>query len=170
MSERPGIMLYFSEWIPMLKLDDSTLASVLRAAIMYGYAGEVPSFEGINAVMWAMIADKLDRDSAAYEERCRKARWSRYKGIEEQHGRKPLRYDEWITEVDQRQPTSRMADGFDETEPEKEPESEQETKSESESEQETQGDYKGGEPYKPLTEAAFEERRQEMLSKLGVSW
>ena len=167
MSERPGIMLYFSEWIPMLKLDDSTLASVLRAAIMYGYAGEVPSFEGINAVMWAMIADKLDRDSAAYEERCRKARWSRYKGVEEQHGRKPLCYYEWITEVDQRQPTSTMADGLDETESKKDKQTKQELKKES------QGDARGAElpePYQPLSEDAFEERRKAALARLGVDW
>ena len=163
----------------MLKLDDSTLAPLLRAAIMYGYAGEAPSFDGINAVVWAMIKDKLDRDSAAYEERCRKARWSRYKGVQEKSGHAALSYEDWAESIDQRQPTSTNVDDSDETETEPKTEPKTETHTETQVEAKGAGGNRLGElfenagfpkPYQPLTEDDFERQREAQLAKLGVSW
>ena len=95
-------MLYFSDWTPMLALDDSTLAALFRAAVRYAAEGEVPDFEGVSAILWGMIAPKIDRDGEAFAEKCRKARYSRYRGIEKSHDRAPLEYDEWIDLVDNR--------------------------------------------------------------------
>lgn len=106
MSDRPGIMLYFDDWVPMLSLDDSSLADLLRAAIRYGKNGERPVFEGTNAILWGMIVSRIDRDAKAFNEKCRKARYSRYRGIEKDRGREPLDYETWLESVDERQPTS----------------------------------------------------------------
>lgn len=106
MADRPGIMLYFDDWVPMLSLDDSSLADLLRAAIQYGANGERPVFDGANAILWAMIASRIDRDAKAFNEKCRKARYNRYRGIEKDHGREPLDYEAWIEPVDECQPTS----------------------------------------------------------------
>lgn len=106
MSEKPGFMIYFADWMPLLKMDDTSLAALFRAVVNYGATGEVPSFTGMNAILWEMIVPKVDRDEERYQETCRKARFSRYKGIEKQHGREGLSYEEWCEQIDERQRTS----------------------------------------------------------------
>ena len=108
--ERPGVMLYFSDWVPMLSLDDPKLAALLRAAVRYGALGEVPEFEGVDAVLWGMIASRIDRDGKAFEGKCRDARYKRYKGIEKSNGREPLEFEDWAEQIDQCRPMSTGVD------------------------------------------------------------
>lgn len=66
MAERPGFMVYFAEWRPLLKLDDATLARLFRASADYTQYGIVPDFDGMEAIVWGMLTPKLDRDEKQY--------------------------------------------------------------------------------------------------------
>ena len=166
-------MLYFSDWTPMLALDDSTLAALFRAAVRYAAEGEVPDFEGVSAILWGMIAPKIDRDGEAFAEKCRKARYSRYRGIEKSHDRAPLEYDEWIDLVDNR-PSSTIVNRRDQLQSQ----SQLQKQSQLQPQPQTQGDEGGSwsfddlfspfspGSYEPLEEDAFEEQREAQLAKL----
>lgn len=95
MSERPGMMIYFSVWESLTETDDATVAAFLRAAIQYSRYGVVPSFTGIKAVLWASIKDGLDRDATAYEKRRVDAMYAAYKRDAEN----PLSKDEWRKQI-----------------------------------------------------------------------
>lgn len=95
MSERPGMMIYFSVWESLTETDDATVATFLRAAIQYSRYGVVPSFTGINAVLWASIKDGLDRDAKAYEKRRIDAIYAAYKRDTEN----PLSKEEWRKQI-----------------------------------------------------------------------
>ena len=173
MAERPGIMFYFDDWEPMLALDDKSLADMLRASIRYGLTGEVPDFDGINAVLWGMIAPKIVRDGERYEARKESGEYAVYCREIKKAGEEPLSFMDWKKEKDR--PLSIDNDSIQQ---QQQSQFQQQTQQQLQPhlqqqdhfQMQCQGDSKGGEPYKPLTEAAFEERRQEMLSKLGVSW
>lgn len=77
--ERPGIMAYFSDWLPLLELNDTELAGLFRAVIRYGKYGEIPEFSGLLNVMWSMIRPKIDNDGKSYEKQVAHARYMAYK-------------------------------------------------------------------------------------------
>jgi hypothetical protein len=169
-------MAYFDDWMPLLALDDASLAGLFRAAVRYVADGEVPDFDGINAILWGMIAPKLDRDGAAYFEKCRKARYSRYRGLEKGQGRTPLEYEEWIEQVDSRPPLSNVNERDQlQYQQQSQLQSQLQEQSQLQRQQQEQGDLKGGgeiatgftPPYRPPTETDFEDMRSAALAKLG---
>lgn len=100
MADRPGVMVFFSDWEALLDLDDAMLARLFRATVKYARYGEVPDFSGIERILWGILAPKLDNDEARYQESCRRKRYGRYKGVEYQHGRVPLEYEDWCEIID----------------------------------------------------------------------
>ena len=165
MADRPGIMFYFDDWGPMLALDDKSLADMLRASIRYGLTGEVPDFDGINAVLWGMLAPKIVRDGERYEARKESGEYAVFCREIKKNGEEPPSFSDW--KQSKNRPLS-----IDNDSNQQQPQLQQQTQLQQQNhfQMQGQGDSKGGELYKPVTEAACEEKRQEMLSKLGVNW
>lgn len=87
MSERPGIILYFDTMEPILHfLPNDSLGALVRAAILYAQTGEVPDIgeDKILCFAWESLRQKLDRDDAAYKDRCEKNRANARKRWDEQ--------------------------------------------------------------------------------------
>lgn len=114
-ADRPGLMIYFDLWEPLLKSDNESLAELFRAAILYGKYGVVPEFVGINEILWSIIRPALDRDADRYEQTRLVKKYARYCGLEQKAGRVPLSREEWqhmLTRVDcveHNQPSTKTA-------------------------------------------------------------
>jgi hypothetical protein len=160
-------MCYFSDWEPLFDMGDESLAKFFRAAINYAHFGEVPSFSGMDAVIWKMLYPKIDRDGEAYAENCRKKRYARYVGIEKTHNHEPLPYEEWIERIDNRQQASTDVNEHDQLE------QQPQKQSQSHPQRELQGDQGGSggnvrlsPVYEPPSEEEFDQRRAAALSML----
>ncbi len=68
--ERPGMLLYFEEFLPALKrFNNEELGIILRAVIRYGAEGEEPELDGNLGFFFEIIKPKLDRDLEKYRQR-----------------------------------------------------------------------------------------------------
>jgi len=95
LAERPGVMFYYEQWEPILKLPDKEVARLVRATLQYGKHGEEPLLSGVSAILWEMVKPTLDRDDDRYKIRCIKNRHAVYVREEKKAGRDPLGFDEW---------------------------------------------------------------------------
>ena len=100
MAERPGFMIYFTDWLPLLKLDDSTLATLFRACVKYAGAGEWPELAGTSEIIWGMLYPKLDRDGERYESRKESGEYAAFCREEKRAGREPVSFAAWRIEKD----------------------------------------------------------------------
>jgi len=98
MADRPGIMFYFSDWMPLLALDDATIAALFRAAIRYGKRGEEPELSDMAAILWGLLSPKIDRDGDRYENACLSAKYAVFCREQKKIGEIPLSFEEWKTE------------------------------------------------------------------------
>lgn len=96
MTERPGIILYFDKWEPMLKLPDNEIGSLFRAALLYSRYGELPEFSDFRSILWEMIRPGLDYDATRYEHSNKQKRYAVYCREERKQGREPLAFADWI--------------------------------------------------------------------------
>lgn len=162
MADRPGVLFYFTDWEPLLVLDDTALAELFRAALRYAQYGEVPDFEGTSAIFWRLIAPKIDRDGERYRSTCESAKYSVYCREEKKAGRTPLTREEWehrsISNDIQLQPQSQSQS-----------QSQQQGQGQEQGDQrgEGKGDNSSLPPiYHVMPEDEFEKKRQEMLNML----
>lgn len=88
-------MFYFADWEPMLSLDDTSLAALFKAAIRYGLTGEIAEFQGFSAVLWGMIAPKIDRDGERYEARRESGEYAVYCREAKRAEGEPMPFDVW---------------------------------------------------------------------------
>ena len=65
---KPGVMIYFETGRAIKTLDYETKGRLFEAILEYAEYGVVPEFDGTLAVVWPFVSDKIDRDSARYEE------------------------------------------------------------------------------------------------------
>lgn len=65
---KPGVMIYFETGRAIKTLDYETKGKLFEAILEYAEYGVVPEFDGTLAVVWPFVSDKIDRDSARYEE------------------------------------------------------------------------------------------------------
>ena len=169
MSERPGVMFYFQDWTPLLSLTDESLARLFRATIAYAADGVWPELTGVEEIFWGLIFPKIDRDRDRFEEKCQKARYSRYRGIEKANGRDPLEFDAWKEIVDC-QPISTDVNARDQHQRQGQPQLQVQVQPQSQihlqEQDQRQGDIGGGRPYAPLPEADFERSREAGLRKI----
>ena len=160
MADRPGVLLYFTDWEPLLVLDDSELAGLFRAAIRYAQYGEVPEFNGTSAIIWRLIAPKIDRDGERYRNTCENAKYAVYCREEMKAGRTPLTRGEWehrsISNDIQLQP-----------QPKSQPQRQEQGQGQGDQRGEGEGDGSFlPSAYHVMPEDEFEKRRQEMLNML----
>ena len=66
--EKPGVMIYFETARAVKGLDYETKGRLFEAIMEYAEFGAVPELDGVLAVVWPFVADKVDRDSSKYEE------------------------------------------------------------------------------------------------------
>lgn len=96
MSERPGVMFYFSDWSGILNLgDDATLGRFARAALEYGQSGTDTTFQGIERAIWEPLKARIDRDGERYQRRREAGGYAVYCREEKREGRTPLAHAEW---------------------------------------------------------------------------
>lgn len=95
MAERPGIMIYFDQWEPLLKAGDETAGALLRAAVMYARYGEVPAFSGVSEILWGIVRPMLDRDGERYEQTLAQRRYAVYCRDIRKKGYEPLSMEDW---------------------------------------------------------------------------
>lgn len=95
MADRPGVMLYFDVRPALRFLDTEQKGLLFQSILDYAELGVVPELDGICGVAWEFIRPKLDKDSAAYNEKVAKAKYAVYSREEKKHNRIPLEYDEW---------------------------------------------------------------------------
>lgn len=61
-------MIYFETARAVKGLDYETKGRLFEAIMEYAEFGVVPELDGVLAVVWPFVADKVDRDSSKYEE------------------------------------------------------------------------------------------------------
>lgn len=167
MSNRPGIMCYFSDWEPLLRLDDATLAKLFRASIEYAQNGALPEFTGIEAILWGLLFPKLDRDAERYQNRKDSGAYAAFCREEKRAGRDPASFDEWKIERER----SLSVDNENiqmQQQPHSQYQQQQQIHSQSQfqGQVQVQGDRRGAQTYAPLSDADFENCRAERLRAL----
>lgn len=65
---KPGVMIYFETAKAIKGLDYETKGRLFEAIMEYAEFGASPVFDGVLSAVWPFVADKIDRDSARYEE------------------------------------------------------------------------------------------------------
>ena len=98
MADRKGVILYFDDWRPIVQLEDSKLALLLRAALNYAQGGEVPKISGELGVIWELIAAKIDLDGARFDKRVEDSAFAAYCREEKKAGRDPVSREAWKIE------------------------------------------------------------------------
>ena len=68
------VALYYTYRDQLVALSDAERGQLLIALLDYAKDGYVPVFEGALQMAFLFIKSQIDRDSARYDERCRKNR------------------------------------------------------------------------------------------------
>lgn len=92
MAERPGFMIYFSDWQPLIDQGNAEAVFMFfSAAVEYARSGEVIyDFQGMDKVVWSLLQDKIDRDRDKYKEHILDQRYKGYRSAEGEKIRKRL--------------------------------------------------------------------------------
>ena len=106
--KQPGFMIYAEDWAAYTEdFNDEELGRMLRALLAYFDTQEQPSFSDRGMRQFFRLASRgIDLDIKRYNERCRQNAYNRYKGACKQQHEKPMSYEEWLTNVDDRGPSS----------------------------------------------------------------
>lgn len=86
---RPGVMLYFNEMRPMFALlSAEERGDLLMRIFDYAEYGEEPVFSFGSRLddVWPFVRRMLDRDAAAYQKKCERARKSAQARWDREHG------------------------------------------------------------------------------------
>ncbi len=166
MSDRPGVMLYFSEWNRLINMNDHTVAKFIRAVFNYAQNGEWPNFEDMEAAMWGMVASKIDNDAIRYEETKKSRCYARYCGIQKKRGENLLDEEEWEERIYRPKQTSTNVDFCDHLHIQHQLQNQSQPQIQSHFQQQVQGDVKGETNYLALSEDEFEKERQRKQDQL----
>ena len=101
MQNKPGLMLYFDALPALEILSDEEAGRLFRALLAYGRYGELRELSGPEAVAFQMLRGRIDRDEAAYREKCRKTAYAAYVRESRRSGSFPLEYEAWTVTGDQ---------------------------------------------------------------------
>lgn len=74
------VCLYVSYLESLAPFSDEEIGRMVRAMLIYTATGEMPLFDGNERFIWPTIKAQIDRDEAAYQERCEKNRANGAKG------------------------------------------------------------------------------------------
>lgn len=95
--ERPGVMLYFDVFRPLLnRLDDKQCGQLLRMVIDYAEHGEVhDNLDPLLGMAFDLIRPKLDHDAERYEESREQRQYAVYCRKQRKAGEPILEITEW---------------------------------------------------------------------------
>lgn len=165
--KQPGFMIYAEDWEYYTEdYTDEEMGKMLRALLSYFNTQEQPKFSdrGMRQ-FFRQASGSIDRDIKRYTEKCRKNAYSRYKGMCRQRHEKPLSYEAWVTDVDDRHQTSPT-----ETETQTQAQTETETNNNKQTTPALSTNESSGQsfaaPYRPLAPDEFEKRREQALASL----
>ena len=74
------VCLYVSYLESLAPFSDEEIGRMVRAMLIYTATGGTPLFDGNERFIWPTIKAQIDRDEAAYQERCEKNRANGAKG------------------------------------------------------------------------------------------
>lgn len=74
------VCLYASYLESLAPFSDAEIGRMVRAMLAYSTTGKEPQFDGNERFMWPTLKAQIDRDEAAYQERCEKNRANGAKG------------------------------------------------------------------------------------------
>lgn len=74
------VCLYVSYLESLAPFSDEEIGRMVRAMLIYTATGEIPLFDGNERFIWPTLKAQIDRDEAAYQERCEKNRANGAKG------------------------------------------------------------------------------------------
>ena len=74
------VCLYVSYLESLAPFSDEEIGRMVRAMLIYTATGETPLFDGNERFIWPTLKAQIDRDEAAYQERCEKNRANGAKG------------------------------------------------------------------------------------------
>ena len=109
-SGRPGVMLYFDTFSPVLALDDVQLASLVRGIVTYAQTGKLPELEAAANMAFLMLRAGIDRDGERYEDKRIHARYMTYKREAEKRDEAPMSEDEYRRQLEATDSNSRVLD------------------------------------------------------------
>lgn len=95
MTDKPGMIIYFDRWEPILELDNDTVATLLRAAVSYSKTGEWPELDGITQTFFKMLRTDIDKDDESYLNRQLSGLYGVYKRESNKTGEEVMSFDEW---------------------------------------------------------------------------
>ena len=96
--QRPGIMIYFEDYMPVVEmLGDAQLGSLFRALMQYAATGAEPEAEmdGVLRMVYGMLKPKLDRDEQAYRLTCLKRQYAVYCREQDRNHLARLSFEDW---------------------------------------------------------------------------
>lgn len=74
------VCLYISYLESLAPFSNEEIGRIVKAMLTYAATGEVPQFDGNERFIWPTLKAQIDRDEAAYQERCEKNRANGAKG------------------------------------------------------------------------------------------
>ncbi len=95
--ERPGVMLYFDVFRPLLnRLDNEKSGQLLRAVIDYAEHGEVhDDLDPLTGMAFDLIRPKIDHDAERYEESREQRQYAVYCREKQKAGEPCMKISEW---------------------------------------------------------------------------
>ncbi len=98
MANRPGVIVYFDDLRPAMKLLKIEQVGALFIAMLdYAESGLAPDFKGdaIVQMVFEMLRPKIDRDNERYGETVTQKQYAVYCREARRNGHEPLSFDEW---------------------------------------------------------------------------
>lgn len=85
MAQLSYVCLYLSYLEALGPYSDEERGRIMTAMLRYAATGEIPDFSGSERYVWPLIKSQIDRDMAAYDQKCQRNRQNGAKG-----GRPPI--------------------------------------------------------------------------------
>lgn len=98
-NNRPGVMLYFEDFKPIIDyLNDEQLGTLLRAILSYAENGEWLGEDCDGNVRFVLntLRPKIDRDGERYERSVLQRRYAVYSREQQRSGKEPMDFNSWI--------------------------------------------------------------------------
>lgn len=92
------VCLYISYLESLAPFSDDEIGRMVKAMLTYAETGEVPQFDGNERFIWPTLKAQIDRDEAAYQERCEKNRANGAKGGRPPKNQSVIPETEWFFE------------------------------------------------------------------------
>lgn len=98
-NSRPGVMIYFEDFKPIIDyLNNEQLGLLLKAILAYAENGEWLGEDCDGNVRFVLntLRSKIDRDAERYERSVLQKRHAAYSREQKRNGKEPMDFDAWI--------------------------------------------------------------------------